>query len=136
MPVQYVIDKVRRVVITTAWGQVSFDDFMAHHTLIGDPDFHPELNQLVDGTQVTELAISMDELKRLTCCRISPSSRRAAQPFVFGIAQMAQTYREIAKASSHIRVFRDLPTALKWLRLDESDWHQSYSATQNPCQTS
>lgn len=54
MPVEYIIDKERRLVISTAWGRATFAEARAHQErLKDDPDFHPEFNQFLDATDVT-----------------------------------------------------------------------------------
>jgi hypothetical protein len=37
---------------------------------------------------------------------------------VFGVARMWEIFTELSDNPSHIRVFYDLPSALKWLGLD------------------
>ena len=124
MPVEYVIDKERRLVITTASGRVTFAEARAHQErLRNDPDFRPEFNQFLDATAVTALDISSEEAK--TIGRNSPhfasASRRAwvaASPFLFGIGRMIAVYREMAGGTEQFRVFNDREQALKWLGLD------------------
>ena len=127
MPVRYVIDKQRQVVLSTASDRVTFAEFKAHQEqLMNDPDFRPGFNQIIDGTNATALDISTGELRALTASRIfSAASKRAfvaAEPAVYGIARMAEVYLEMAISDSQTRVFQDLPTALKWLGLDGADW--------------
>jgi len=124
MPVEYVIDKERRLVITTATGRVTFEEARAHQErLRNDPDFLPEFNQFLDATAVTALDISTEQAK--TIGRNSPhfaaGSRRAwvaASPFLYGIGRMIGVYREIAGGTEQFRVFNDREQALKWLGLD------------------
>lgn len=122
MPVRYVIDSERRLVVSTASGRVTFDEFKAHQDqLSSDPAFSADFNQLLDGTEVTGLDLSTDEVIKMTRRRVfSPASKRAfvaPQPAIFGVARMAEVYHEISKSSSQIRVFHDLPSALNWLDL-------------------
>jgi hypothetical protein len=66
MPIRYVIDKDRRVVVSIGWDRVSSAEIRAHRDqLANDPDLNPAFNQLVDGTAVTALDISMDEAKEI-----------------------------------------------------------------------
>lgn len=124
MPVQYVIDKQRRLVITSAWDRVTFAEATAHQQrLRDDPDFLPEFNQFLDATAVTALDISSAEAH--TIARNSPhfsaSSRRAwvsPNPFLFGMGRMIGIYREVAGGAEQFRVFNDREQALKWLGLD------------------
>jgi hypothetical protein len=124
MPVEYVIDDERQLVITTASNRVTFAEARAHQErLKDDPRFHPEFNQLLDATGVTALDISNDEAKVIA--RNSPyfsaSSRRAwvaSNPFLFGMGRMIGIHREIAGGEEQFRVFYDREQALKWLGLD------------------
>lgn len=124
MPVEYVIDKERLLVITTAWDRVTFAEARAHQQRLNDdPDFQPEFNQFLDATAVTALDISSEEAK--TLARNSPhfsaSSRRAwvaPNPFLFGIGRMIGIYREMAGGTEQFRVFNDREQALRWLGLD------------------
>ena len=66
MPVEYIIDKGRRLVISTAWGQVTFAEARAHQErLRDDPDFDPEFNQFLDATDVSALDITAEEAQTL-----------------------------------------------------------------------
>lgn len=120
MPVSYVIDKERRLVITTGWGRVTFSEINAYEDrLRSDPDFSPELSQFVDGGGATALDISVDEAK--TVARrtyFSPISRRAffiPDPAIYGMFRLMLIHHEIAKAQEQIGVFYDRDEALKWL---------------------
>jgi hypothetical protein len=67
MPVESIIEKERRLVITTAWGRATIDEFMGHQErLLSDPAFSPEFDQLLDGSGVTELAVSSNDVKSFT----------------------------------------------------------------------
>jgi len=124
MPVEYVIDKERRLVITTASGRVTFAEARAHQErLRNDPDFRPEFNQFLDATAVTALDISNEEAKTIgsNSPHFASASRRAwvaASPFLFGIGRMIAVYREMAGGTEQFRVFNDREQALKWLGLD------------------
>jgi hypothetical protein len=124
MPVEYIVDKERRLVVSTAWGRVTFAEARAHQErLRDDPDFHSEFDQFLDATAVTALDISIDEAQ--TIARNSPhfsaSSRRAwvaVSPFLFGMGRMIGIYREIAGGAEQFSVFYDRDQAFKWLGLD------------------
>ena len=61
MPCRYVIDKERRLVISTAWDRLTFAQAKAHDDqLLSDPDFSPEFNQLMDATAVTAMDMSIE----------------------------------------------------------------------------
>jgi hypothetical protein len=126
MPVQYLIDKQHRLVITSAWGLVTFAEYKLHQDqLIADPEFSPTFNHLVDSTRVNAIDLSTNEIRTITGRSVfSPASKRAViapNPAYFGLARMAEAYHSMADTPSEIRVFSDLSSALKWLGLSESD---------------
>jgi len=125
MPVTYVIDKERRLVISTASDHVTFEEFKAHQDrLLSDPNFISDFNQLLDGTRVTKLDLSTEEIRSMTSRRVfAPQSKRAfvaSEPAHYGVARMAEVYHETAKSASQIRTFKDLPSALEWLGLEKT----------------
>ena len=124
MPVRYVILKDRRLVITTAEGRVTVDEVKAHQDqLLNDPDFNPEFDQLIDGTAITAVDMSVNDIRMAVDRKLfSSTSRRAlvaTRPFIYGMARMMATYLEMSKAASPASVFRDFPSALKWLGIAE-----------------
>ena len=127
MPVHYLLDKVRKLVITTASGRVTFAEAKFHQELLKNgPDFQPQFSQLLDATAVTGLDLSSEEAKSLgrTSPFFSATSRRAwvaPNPFLFGMGRLIATYREIAGGQEQFRVFYDRNEALKWLGLDRNE---------------
>ncbi len=124
MPCQYVIDKARRLVITTGWDRVTFAEAKAlQDGLMSDPQFDSSFHQLIDGSAVTSMEMSPDEIRMIGSRRFfSPTSRRAVvatRPAVFGIARMMQAFHESGKADAEVSVFYDRQSALEWLGLTE-----------------
>lgn len=129
MPASYQIDKVRRLVISTASGFLIAADILAHQRqLLVDPDFDPECSQIVDCTAVTGIDLSPDDVRAVTAATIfSAHSRRAvvvATDEQFGFARMFKMMRE-AQGEYGIRVFRDRTEALHWALPEE----QAFSKT-------
>lgn len=121
MPVRYIIDKERRLVLTTGEGAVTVQETLTHRDqLLRDPDFDPSFNQLNDYTKVTDVLFSVHEqspLARLD--EFSPTSRRAivvSTPAHYGMARQFQVYQE---GRSMIQVFCDRAAALQWLGIPE-----------------
>jgi len=122
MPYTYVIDKERRLVISTASGNVTFAEIMAHlDQLVGEPDFSPGFNHFIDWTAATNLDISTDEAKAIARRRdFSPPSRHAfftTSPFIYGMLRLILTHHEMAGARDLTCVFYDRNEALQWLGL-------------------
>jgi len=66
MPFSYLIDTKRRLVISTAWGCVTFEEVKAYQNgLLSDPDFTPEFDQFLDATCLTTLDLSIVEAKTI-----------------------------------------------------------------------
>jgi hypothetical protein len=121
--IDYVIDKERRLVVTTASGRVTFAEAKSHQDrLAEDPDFDETFSQLLDATAATSVEVSVEQLRMLAMRRMfSASSRRAfvaTNPAVFGVGRILQSYLEIARAEVQVSVFYDRASALKWLGLE------------------
>jgi hypothetical protein len=123
MPVSYVIDKKRRLVISTARDSVTFAEVNAHQNrLLSDPDFNPEFNQFLDGTGMTNWLLSFHEVGTAATRRLfSPTSKRAfvlPSPPSLGISRVFEGFNGMWQEATRIVVFYDIPSALRWLDLD------------------
>ena len=123
MPCSYIIDKERRLVISTGVGVVTFEEMKAHQQkLLDDPDFSGEFNQLINAMDVTKVELSRDAAQDLTSRNIfSARSRRALvanKPAIFGMGRLLMTYFEMSSRPSQVNVFHELAPALKWLGLE------------------
>jgi len=119
MPYFIRIEKERRLVFSTAYGEFTFADAQAHQRqLQSNPDFDPSFSQLLDFTQVTKIDLSADEIRILAQKSIfSPESRRAfvvKGDLAFGLARLFEILRE-TMGEQGIGVFRDLDDALEWV---------------------
>jgi hypothetical protein len=120
VPADYVIDKQRRLVITTASGVLTFHDCLQHQDrLIKDPEFDPTYNQLLDFLEVTRIQIDETTLRFLMVRHVfSNQSRRA-------VVGSGTPFEEFAKAAIRLRkeylgaesasIFSDREEALRWL---------------------
>ena len=121
MPIEYVIDEERRLIITTGSGVLTAAEIKAHEVrLKADARFVPAFYELVDVTPVTESPISADEMRLLASAQVfSPKARRAIvanRPLTFGLVRMFEMFREIAATEVEtIHVFEDKPSAMRWL---------------------
>lgn len=136
MPCSYVIDRKRRLVISTGLGRVTFAEMKAHQDqLAEDPDFNPKFNQLLDATGVTEVELSRDAAQEITSRNIfSATSRRAfvaTKPAIFGMGRLLMTYFEMSKQPSLTNVFHELAPALKWLGVEGSSIPAKGDSTEN-----
>jgi hypothetical protein len=119
MPAFYKIDKEHRVVLSTASGAFDLAAALAHQDqLLADPDFDPSYSQLVDYSQVTDVRIDANDVRKLAERSVFwPCSRRAmyvTRDIEYGFARMFEMLRENA-GEKGIRVFRNLDDALTWI---------------------
>ena len=116
------IDKAGGVVYTSAWGSLTADDVLnVRRRLVTDPDFSPDLSQVVDLRRVETVAITGHEVSVLAVGDpFSEQARRAlvgSEGVVFGVLRMYEAYVD----KSGIRVCRNIEEALRWLGLDRGD---------------
>ena len=118
MPITYVIDPLRRLVRSRAWGTFTDADFRAYKVrLAADPAFDPSYQQLGDLREVTRVELSsvvVADVAMHLC--FSPRARRALvarEPCAYGVARMYELYAEAA--GQQVRVFTDVDTAEAWL---------------------
>jgi hypothetical protein len=115
----YKIEKERRLVLSSATGVITKEDFLGHmDRLSNDPDFDPDFSQVVDFTQIDALEIEPEDVRQLAERNIfSPRSRRAfvvKDDLQFGLARMFEIHREL-RGEIGIRVFRTFDEALDWV---------------------
>jgi hypothetical protein len=123
MPCRYVIDARLGLVLSTGWGRVTFAEMKAHQDqLLSDPDFDPTFNQLVDGTAVTELEATPDELKTIMGRRFfSPTSRRAflgSSLPILGMGRLMELYARMESGREQVCIFHDRNAAIQWLGVE------------------
>src|SRR5579859_3116476 len=116
MPIQYVIDAVRRTVEITCVGEVTAQDIVEHRKkLLADPQFNADFAALIDASQLAGFGVSWDLLNSLKYDDpLSGKSRRAVLApgnFAFGLGRMYQGLRR----DSNFAVFRTVDAARKWI---------------------
>jgi len=121
MPLNYVVDKQHRLVTSTASGVVTYSDVTSHQSrLKNDPDFDPTFDQLVDGTAVTQIELTTDNVRAIARQRLFAAGSRQAiatgSEFAYGMARMFELYRDGAGTGRLVRVFNGLEAAQEWLQ--------------------
>jgi hypothetical protein len=121
MPLSFVIDKQRKLVVSTASGLVTYSEIAAHQVqLKNDPDFDPTFDQLVDATGVTKISVKVEEIQTVARQRLFAAGSRQAfatsSDFVYGMARMFEIYREASGSGRPVRVFSSLDAAQEWLQ--------------------
>jgi hypothetical protein len=122
MPFSCAVYTQHRLVISTGSGCITWDEIKERQDQTKtDPNFDPEFNQLVDLRAVTSFDMTSEQVRMLARRMIfSLTSKRAfvaADPAIFGVARMWETFTELSQNSLQIRVFYDLSSALQWLGL-------------------
>jgi hypothetical protein len=120
MPCRFIIDRDRGLIVTTGWDRVTFPEMKAHQEkLFNDPEFDPRYNQLVDGTAVTAVEASPDQLKSIFDRQFfSPTSRRAflaTSLAILSAARIIEMYAGLTRGREEVRVFHDRQAAMEWL---------------------
>ena len=116
----YVIEKQRRLIVTTGDGIVTFSEIRAHQNrLLSDPDFDAGFDQLIDVTNVEKFDMTGDEARTIAERPIvSPNSKRAfvaTKPSIYGFGRLMAVYHE---SYAQVQIFYDFNSALKWLGVD------------------
>ena len=120
MPLTYVIDKERRLVISTASGVLTYAEGLAHaERLRNDPEFDPTFGQLADATQVIELRLTAEEARHWASLVVFEGTAKRAfvvpDAALHGMVRMWAAFREMSGGKEQVVIFRDRDLALQWL---------------------
>ena len=118
MPVNYSLDRERRLVLVKAWGVLVDQDVHAgRQELLDHPDFDRDFGQLFDAREVEEVQLSVEVMGRMAQTSIlARESRRAfvaTTPYQYRMATMFVTLAQ--PYQPNVQVFRDLDESLVWL---------------------
>ena len=119
MPMDYIIDRDRRLVISVAHGSLTFADVERHQrALLVDPDFDSTFDQIGDLTRVTEFLLTSEEIRIAAARKVfSHGSRRvciAPDDLQFAMLRMFETYREVFGGLEVTQVVRTREEAVAW----------------------
>ena len=123
-PIRFQLDPARRLRTAILTGVIRDEDLLsAYQSLLHDPTYDPDLDDLVDLRHVERLDVTGDAIRRLadmfsdTDPDATALSRRAIvapRDELFGLARMYQSLR--SDAPEEVRVFRDYGDAIAWLK--------------------
>ena len=119
MPFEYLIDKERHLIVTSAEGAVTAAEVRGKiDRMLRDPDFSRDLNELIDATRVTKVYVPvMQALEFAGQSILSAKSRTAwvvsTQSTWRTLAEMLAAYMNV---HTRCQVFHDIPSALDWIR--------------------
>jgi hypothetical protein len=110
----------RRLIITRAWGHITFADVRVYQQELGQrPEFDPTWAHVVDARDSIQVDMSSDEIRQLAETSVLvPSARRAmvaTDLAVFGIFRMFGTFFELQMDASAVGVFKTLDEAIEWV---------------------
>ncbi len=123
MAQHYTIDEPQQVVWTRCWGTLSDQDVVTQQAALrADPKFRSSLNQFVDASAVTDVAVSIEMVNQMGVSTLfAPASRRAylvGKDALYGLVRMYEMH-QAARGGETVRVFRDREVALAWLGINE-----------------
>jgi hypothetical protein len=119
MAIQHAL--VDGVIHTTLIGRVTIDDLVSYYALPFFQQHEGPWRELVDGRQITDMAITADGQKRLEAFAAGSAERLrggrvamvAASDVTYGMFRMWELQRE--GLGYEVRVFRELETARAWV---------------------
>lgn len=128
MPLDYRIDHESRIVIVTATGTLTDEDFFASQREIWSRADVVGFDEVFDLGGVEGLVLASGDRVRALADQASsladvpgtPSRLAivAPQDFAYGLARMYATYRTLnPRAERTVQVFRSMQAALDWLRV-------------------
>jgi hypothetical protein len=126
MPIRIRVDAAARVRHSVLEGTIGDDELVdAYALVLGDPDFDPTLNDLVDARGVRRVDVTPAGMRRLADLvqqidRLALPTKVAivaADDVAYDTARMYEALRVGQRAPAEHRVFREMAAARQWLRL-------------------
>jgi hypothetical protein len=121
MPVTYVIDTQRQLVVSRICDPATESEVLEHNRKLRlDPLFDPTYRQLADMSDVTQVLVPADTIRETAYDQaFAPGVRRAFVANTDGVFGMARMYALHAESLGQVvEVFRDRAEAVEWLGLD------------------
>jgi hypothetical protein len=123
MAQDYKIDEQQQVVWSRCTGILSDQDILTQQAALrADKRFRPTMSQLVDATDVTEVAVTVEAVNQMGQSTLfAPAAKRAyvvTMDALYGMIRMYELH-QAARGSESVRVFRDRAVALAWLGVGE-----------------
>ena len=115
---EYTVDAERRVVVVKFGKKVTFKDIEQYSLgLRANPVFKSNFSEIVDLTEVEELALEADDFLKLAD-EIDPFSPVAKRAFVARTAVQSHAARmhKILRVQRYIEIFRTVEEAEQWIR--------------------
>ena len=145
MPLEYRIDRERRVVFATATRTLSDEDVFAYQREVWSRSDLTGYDEIVDLSLVEDLVLSSGDRVRALAelaatMDVSGASSKLAivapQDLAYGFARMFETYRTMNQSGGKaVLVFRSMQAALDWLGLESRGEPASGSPTGQGCRS-
>jgi hypothetical protein len=130
MPIVYRVDHESRVVVAAGKGTLTDADVFSYQREVWSRADVAGYNELIDMTGVKQISLPSAErvrdLAELAAGMDNNASKSrlaivASGDGAFGLGRMFQSYRELnPQSTKEVGVFRTMPGALAWLRIDHS----------------
>lgn len=121
MPSEHIIDPLNTVVFSRGFGVFTKEDYIEHmHRVKADPKFRSHYRQIVDCRDITQMALSSEQIREVATSSIF--DRGVQRAFVadsdihFGLSRMLASQQDMEQGHV-ISVFRSYQEALHWLGL-------------------
>ena len=124
MPVAYVIDESRSMVLSRSWGVTGDRDILAHvRTLAADPKFRPHFRQFLDFRDTERADATRAGIRQVSDLNpFGVGAKRAVavgSDVIYGMVRMYQVMR--AERGDELEVFRVADQAFDWLGIAAAD---------------
>lgn len=129
MPIETLVDHVRRLVVGRAHGMLRIDEIFEYQRSAWSRSDVEGYDEIVDLTEVTEIESAPSTRARELASVAASMDAQARSPrlaivatadFAFGLARMYATYRGLQEGGTKsVEVFRTLAAAREWLGRDE-----------------
>ena len=125
MPIEYHIDHGRRLVIASASGKLTAEDFFNYKRNAWAPPDVRGFNELVDASKVEEiLSLSFEKISELAKLSASMDDNTistklaivASDTFLYGMGRLYEAFRTVnPKSTKKVGVFRSMQEAIDWI---------------------
>ena len=128
MPIRTIIEKENGLIQTAASGRVSGAELVEYYTrLRGHPDFKRNLNEIFDASQVEQIDVTADDVRRLSA--MTEEYTRLGEPvkvaivapgdLEFGMSRMYEMLQ--VQSINTLKVFRERSAAERWINDQTTD---------------
>jgi hypothetical protein len=118
VPASYHISPLIACIIVRLEGSVTDDDLLeGQQRMFSDPLFRGHYSRLVDGTEVTEFAVSAETVRAVATAAVERGLRKAAlisndTDLVYALMRMYEAY---ASPPAEVAVYDNMQDGLQWL---------------------